>query len=436
MALNINNSLNTSLPRSTPAVPLGTQSGTMLSPTKGLTSQPQGTLYGSPQQAISGLVSPVAHPALATASPSVGPVTSMTVKSDGTVTTKHATDNQSLASKPVDTTQSTAPQSTGGSQSAPAMQPTPATAPQTPTFAGVTGALSRFDPFANPAVSGAYEKAQGAQAELEQLKQQEAEALKTAGGQPMPIGELLGRQGLLANYYTAKENAAAQALAGYGSLYQGGFTGTGQRASALSSAAGLAKGAPTAFGQGVYDPLTGQIESGGGQFGTGPAAAANVGSIQDMTAQINNYASARSQANSVVTNQLAPLLTQNGINPSDFNAVNQFLQKLAGQTSNPQYQTYQNIINDLASRYAQILTPAGGNITDYKAQIAQSLINATASGQSLLQVIQELDKTSQLVIQGITDTRDKLQSGRNVNTPAQTGPASTQGSSTDPLGIL
>lgn len=113
--------------------------------------------------------------------------------------------------------------------------------------------------------------------------------------------------------------------------------------------------------------------------------------------QVASYQSAYQQGQ-VLQSQLKSLLTSKGVNPNDVNAVNSVIQSIAKNTSDPSYQTFQNLINDIAARYSVILTPSGGSTTDYQSQIAHSLLDATASGQSIIQVMQSLDQQAQGVI--------------------------------------
>ena len=251
----------------------------------------------------------------------------------------------------------------------------------------------------------------------------------------LAAGQQAALQGL-GYQLTGQEQAANAANAAAGQSY----TGQGQQITALNSAAGFA--APVSVGAGsvAFDPQTGQPIAGGptqvpygtqyvnpatgqnvlpnsGQYGTGPAAAANVASIQDQTTQINNLAASRQSAMQL-EGQLSSFLQNHNINPSDFNAVNRFLQGIGAQTSSPEYQTYSNLINDLASVYANILTPSGGNATDMTRTIAQSLLNASASGTSVIQVMQNLDAQAAAKIGGIQQNVQNLNTGQQVNTPA------------------
>ncbi len=137
-------------------------------------------------------------------------------------------------------------------------------------------------------------------------------------------------------------------------------------------------------------------------------------SILEQTKAINDYSSARSQASNLASS-LNSLLGKYSINPSQFNAINQFIQKIGGNTSSPEYQEFSNLVNDLAAVYANILTPPGGNATDMTRTIAQSLISSSASGQSISQVVSGLDQQAQQKISGIQNNVGTLINGGNVN---------------------
>ncbi len=130
-------------------------------------------------------------------------------------------------------------------------------------------------------------------------------------------------------------------------------------------------------------------------------ALATGASQQSQTQQVQQYQSAAKQAQNLGL-QLNDLMKSAGINPSDINAVNKGIQALASNTSDPNYQTFQNLINDLASTYAQVLTPAGGTTTDMVRSISQSLLNSSMSGQGISQVMQNLDAQVQAKISGVT----------------------------------
>lgn len=391
--------------------------------------------------------------------PATGAIKSHTVNPDGsTVTAYHNPDppapqpktQNGIATQPVFSSSGGAVIPQGGAQGTPVAQPVTNGQPSGPTsstgllssaptsYQGIIGGLSTFNPFANPQVSGAYTNATNAQAELQDLKNKEAEALKTAGSQPMPVGEVLGRQGLLANYYTQKENAAASALQGYSTQYSAGFTGTGQQSNALSSAGGLVPDAlrygalgsnPT--GAGGLDPQT-AITNAIGQLD--PTTGGGIG----YTTLYNQIASAYG---SVIANQLLPALQQKypgfsvassdakaqgqqstlqsvpamtgannaakgiqttitnflqqnpDINSSNLALSNAAQQWLSGkQITDPRYQTLFNYVNEYISTLAPVLG-VGGDTTNLKTDIARSFINPQAGASSIISVLQN---TSQL----------------------------------------
>lgn len=208
--------------------------------------------------------------------------------------------------------------------------------------------------------------------------------------------------------------AAQQQASALNNATQNALTAQGQTQSGLASAGGLASPSVGAAGQSFYNPET--QTSSGNQYGTGPAAAANVSEIQSQTQQVDEYSAAKSEVNNIVSGSLNPLLSQYNINPSNLNQVNSWIQSLAGQTSTPQYQELSNIMTDLAARYAQILTPAGGSQTDTSRAIATSLLNPSAQGSTFSQVIAGLDAQASQVISGLQSNINTLNNGGNPNT--------------------
>jgi hypothetical protein len=71
------------------------------------------------------------------------------------------------------------------------------------------------------------------------------------------------------------------------------------------------------------------------------------------------------------------------------NAASQWLQ--GKQLGDPAYQTLFNYLNEYISTLAPILG-VGGDTTNLKTEIAQSFVNAKASGQSISQVLNNISK--------------------------------------------
>lgn len=268
-------------------------------------------------------------------------------------------------------------------------------------------------------------------------------AFPTAQGLAQNVGQTAAAQ------EQAIATGATQALQGTSQA----LTGQNQAQQGLYQAAGLASPANSNYtytpgtvtqnsitGQTTNAPQLGPIgtqqyytpgQDNSSQYGTGPAAGANVQSISDLTTQVNNWASARSAANQIVQNQLTPFLQQNSVNPSDLNAVNQFLQAIGAQTSSTQYKQLSNLMTDIAQTYAQVLTPPGQDPSVWISQTAQGLLNSTSAGQSIYNVVQSLDSQAQSKIQGVQNTISKLQTGQNVNSgssaPASSGSTGNTG---------
>ncbi len=116
--------------------------------------------------------------------------------------------------------------------------------------------------------------------------------------------------------------------------------------------------------------------------------------------QVEAYKSAMQQGQHLQS-QLGDLITTFGLNPTDINAVNAGIQKIAQNTSSPQYQILSNYINEVANTYSQVLTPPGGSATDTTRSIATGMLNATANGQSIISVMKALDDQAQAKISGI-----------------------------------
>lgn len=248
---------------------------------------------------------------------------------------------------------------------------------------------------------------------------------------------------------TASNEAAGQAL---------GQQQTTQ--SGLYSAASLAQPSATSFGQTVFNPTTGQFTNNGGlppdvmaqyaqmaangQYSAIPSAITSnpvlsaqlneqakainpnynpIASTAQGTAQsqnITNLGTATTQGQAQVLSSIPQLTSaeagaqslQNNINAllqsnpqlnksnaALANAAQQWLQ--GKQLGDPAYQTLFNYLQEYSNTLAPILG-VGGDPTNMKTQIATSLINAQASGQSIMQVIQNLQDAAKSKISSLT----------------------------------
>ncbi len=244
---------------------------------------------------------------------------------------------------------------------------------------------------------------------------------------------------------TAQTTAAQQtALAQGGQLALSGIqqqmAGQQAAASALTSAGGLAQPNPAAYGQTVFDPVTGQYTGGSsglpaevmqqyaqmavsGQYSAIPSfitsnpvlnAQLNVAakglnpnftpiSAQGASGVLQNipaFKSAETAAEGIKNTINSYIQANPQLNPSDLAAGNLLQQWIQGkQLTDPKYQTLFNYLDEYTNTLAPILG-VGGNPTNFKTQIAQGFVNAAASGQSITQV---LNAMSTLAKNKITD---------------------------------
>ena len=142
------------------------------------------------------------------------------------------------------------------------------------------------------------------------------------------------------------------------------------------------------------------------------AAQANL--INTQTQNIGAMSAVRDSV-AGLSNQLISYLGQNNsLNPSNINAINAVAQTIAANTSNPQYKTLQNLMTDIAGKYANILVP-GGASTDYTQGLSQGMLNQLAQGSTIPQVIQGLDAQAQATIGGAQQALTATQTGANPN---------------------
>lgn len=142
-------------------------------------------------------------------------------------------------------------------------------------------------------------------------------------------------------------------------------------------------------------------------------ASANTKSISDISGDANILASYRASVNQLSGVALSDIAKSGGLNPSNLNAVNSLMQKIAGQTSNPQYQVLLNDLSDITSSYATILN-TGANTESTRAQ-AQDMVDELAKGSTLQEVLAGLDIQAQKKIAGKLETVNALSSGQNPN---------------------
>ncbi len=266
---------------------------------------------------------------------------------------------------------------------------------------------------------------------------------------------------------TAQTTAAQQqALAQGGNLALSGIqqqiAANQASASALTSAGGLAQPSTASYGQTVFDPVTGQYSGGSsglpadvmqqyaqmavsGQYSAIPSF---ITSNPVLNAQLNvaakglnpNFTPVGASGASSVLQSIPALQSANTaaegikntintyiqsnpqLNPSDLAAGNLLQQWIQGkQLTDPKYQTLFNYLNEYTNTLAPILG-VGGDATNLKTQIAQGMVNAAASGQSISQV---LNAMSTLASNKIQDLQNGATGGSttvpNTSTSGSTG---------------
>ena len=178
-------------------------------------------------------------------------------------------------------------------------------------------------------------------------------------------------------FYATLQQAAQQAANGQYSAIPSSITGNAQLNAQMNTMAKAIN--PN------YNPVTSSAQS---------------GITAQQTQQQQGYQSALQQGQNLAA-QATDLINTFGLNPSEINKANGAIQIIASNTSNPQYKMLNNYLADISSRYAQILTPAGGSNTDTTRAVASGMLDNLASGKSLQTVLNGLDQQAQAVISGV-----------------------------------
>ncbi len=253
-----------------------------------------------------------------------------------------------------------------------------------------------------------------------------------------PVGE--GNAAIQKQTTAAQQQAVAQganvALQGN----QQALSAQGQQQSGLASAAGLVQPQLGQYGQTYYNPQTGQASNGssGGvspndpiypalqqyaqMYATGQQAGIpgsitgnsvlnaqvlqmarainpnfNINTVAGMASgqqQVGQQVAQMTAANTAakgIEQAITSFIAQNPqLNPTDSTFANSISQWASGQQlGDPKYQTLANYLNEYISTLAPILG-VGGNTTNLKTEIAQSMINARASGSSISEVLRNI----------------------------------------------
>jgi hypothetical protein len=260
-----------------------------------------------------------------------------------------------------------------------------------PTYSGLVGSLAGQATAPTQQYIDAQNQYLEANKALSSLREEAATQTRNIGGSRTNLAEAGGEQGLLQNLVAGKEAALAGQMSAAQAAAQ---TATGQQSAQMSgmgAAAGL--GAPQQAGPTnvPFNPLTGQYGTpAAGAYGDGTTGGLQgVGNISGQMEIGGQVAQQNSMLGSAQTtgDALKTLISQNDINPSAFTPFNGVVQTIGAYTSNEAYQKFSGQISDFVSKIAPILGGPGGNTTDYRTQLAGTILNRWASGESINNVI-------------------------------------------------
>lgn len=271
------------------------------------------------------------------------------------------------------------------------------------TVQGLVGYGQGTDPF--------FQKGEEINKQIGGLRTELANQTSGINQQGIPLEFKQGMGNVLATREASLENALSGQLGYY-------TQARGQGESAQASAAGYTRpttGIPLGTGSMTYDAQGKPVISGGSPFTAG-----QVEGEKSLGMQYSQNVSAHNQA-VAQKNDIVNFLNTTPINPSDFTDVNSVIGLLNGKTSDPKYQQLAARLNE----YLQTITPImgiGGDSTDYKANLAQSLLNGKMSPQAIVDQLNTLDSIQQKKL-----GQQKLGGGYNANAEAS--------GENDPLGI-
>jgi len=187
---------------------------------------------------------------------------------------------------------------------------------------------------------------------------------------------------------------------------QGRLAGLGEERAGQETLLGASLPQKISYTESGYNPLTGQNISG---LGAEPFSGGQKTAQFEQGKTYTDNVVAHEQAKAVGQN-IKNLLATSDINPSDFVDVNNALAFVNGKVSNPKYQQLSTAISEYISSLAPILG-TGGDVTDLKTRIAESMINGNASSSTVSQMVDYID---QLASQKLEAKRTAAQTQNNV----------------------
>lgn len=278
------------------------------------------------------------------------------------------------------------------------------------TFNNDVGTESQIASQPSAAFTQAQATAQQALSDLNASKQNEANSLALNSENPIPLEFQQGRGQILQNQYTQQQEALASEYQGAAALEGAGTAQQTAQQNGLQGAAGLVAPQP---GQNPvsqsFNPATGQYSglaanSAGGAGGSAQSALANVGTLEGAESAGASQVPLEQAlaAGTGAADNITSYLSENpSLNSSSLNIANLANQWISGQYSganSAQYQTLGNYLTTFATQMAPLLAP-GGTVTDASRALQQSLINGSANGQTISQVLAQLTSEAQATLQ-------------------------------------
>lgn len=332
-------------------------------------------------------------------------------------------------------------------------------------FTDVISSLAKRGTEPSKSVEEAQKKYQKAVTDIAQFEKDAAQGLLPIYDDPVSARIMSAREGqksaILEGQRAKLQEKATQAQ----NLITQAQTQQQLEQQALQQAAGLAQPSVTQYGQTVFNPLTGTFQGGstlepsvvanqlaqdvvsgrktydqavaslgyaggaGQQFLNNalsaisptfniPQATATIGGQAGVLGQLPALESADVAAEGIKDKITTYLASNPQLNPSALAVGNVLQQWVQGkQLSDPKYQTLFNYLNEYTNTLAPILG-VGGDATNLKTQIAQSFVNAAASGQSIAEVLENIQGLSRGKIE---DIRSGAVGGGVVSSPQTSG---------------
>jgi hypothetical protein len=316
-------------------------------------------------------------------------VTPQVANPTGTIGTQHPGDPGFNTGLPVNPTNTNHSQSSLNVPQAPVA---PQEAPINPSFSGLVGNMvnQQNSPYntaarnsiaglagtaqTNPGTSGkAYDDYNTAVKNLQDLKSGIAATQGGIESQAIPLEFQQGREQALNRQYASQLDAGQQAVnqyqqqiqnqiagtqtqqSGFNSAAGNALTGQGQVNTALSNAAGLAKGSPASYGQTVFNPLTGSFD-GGGNLDPQTQSSTFAQNVLNGTMTYDQAAQSMGYAGSAGKTFLDNAITAAGGNPLQLQAsgsANQSNIQTAGTAETNTYNGIYNTASTAAANYSQ-----------------------------------------------------------------------------------